>query len=76
MLEKFNEMCTKIYVKLQLAESDAGDAIKNEKGQAAVEYGLVIAVVVIAVVAAAAIFGDELKPVFKAIAAKIKDWVG
>jgi len=68
MLEKFNEMCTKNYVKLQLAKSDVGNSIRNEKGAVAVEYGIVIAVVVVAIVAAAAALGGHLGPFFQEIA--------
>lgn len=75
MLEKFNEMCTKVYVKMQLAESDVRDSIRNENGAVAVEYGLVIAIVVIAVVAAAATMGDTLVEFFNEVVQTIIDWL-
>jgi len=45
--------------------------IKGEEGQGMTEYGLLLAVVVVAVVAALSIFNDELKDLFTDVFNKI-----
>jgi len=76
MMERFNEMCAKLYVKWQLAASDAGDSLKNEKGQSTVEYALIIVVVVGAVGVAGAVFSEQIGEIYETIMEKIKEMLG
>ncbi len=75
MMEKFNEMGTKLYVKWQLAASDLGDSLKNEKGQSTTEYGLIIVLICGVVGIAGAIFRKEIGVIFEDIMKVIGDMV-
>jgi pilus assembly protein Flp/PilA len=44
---------------------------RDEEGQALAEYGLILALVAVAVILAVTELGDNLKELFKAIAAEI-----
>ncbi len=71
MMERFNEICRKAYVGLQLVKSESNETLNNEKGQAAVEYALVIAVIVVGVIAASAMFYEPLGEFFTAVKDRI-----
>jgi len=45
--------------------------VKNEEGQGMVEYGLIIALIAVIVIAALTLTGGNLKLIFEAIAAKL-----
>ncbi|MDM8555194.1 hypothetical protein QUF75_10725 [Desulfococcaceae bacterium HSG7] len=76
MKEQFNEMCTKLYVKLQSAASEAGGTLKNEDGQGTVEYGLIIVVICAAVGIAAGIFHEQIGKAFDRIMAIVMETIG
>ena len=73
MKRKFDEMCTKLYVKLQFAKSEARDTISNEEGSA-VEYALVIAVIVCGVIAASAAFYEPLGEFFTEVKNRLMEF--
>lgn len=47
--------------------------LRDEEGQAMVEYGLIIALIAIVVIAALIILGDELQKLFRNVATTIPD---
>jgi pilus assembly protein Flp/PilA len=49
--------------------------LRDEEGQGATEYGLMVALVVVVVVAAMAIFGGQLNTIFTTIGSKISEAV-
>lgn len=52
-------------------ESYLAPYVKNEEGQGMVEYGLIIALIAVIVIAALTLTGGNLKLIFEAIAAKL-----
>lgn len=76
MLKKINTWLTKLYVRQDILQHELRQTIANQRGAGAVEYALVIAVVVTMVVAAAAVMRDPLEEFFKAIIAKVRSIFG
>ena len=76
MGKNLNELMLKIYVKTstKLKETFERD-LKNERGAVAVEYGLVIALVVAVVVAAAYVLRAPLEDFFQTAVQTIKGWM-
>ena len=77
MLQKFNNWVLTTYVKKQEDLRMAAEkVIGNQRGMGAVEYGLVLAVIVIMVIAAAAAINDDVKAFFKGVIDKIIQQAG
>lgn len=49
---------------------------KKEKGQDLTEYGLLVALIAIVVIAAVTVFGENVSSFFEALAAEVSDWTG
>jgi Flp pilus assembly pilin Flp len=77
MLKNLNEWMIKTYVcKREDFKREIGCVLGNERGAGAVEYGLIIAVVVAMVVAAALVMSDPLKKFFEAAVTQIMSFMG
>jgi len=75
MKKNFFNACLKTNVKYQTIISAARNHLKNEKGATAVEYALVIAVVVIVVVGAAATMEGPLNTFFQDVVSQVSNWM-
>ncbi len=76
MLERINTWIMKLYLRQENFTHELKQTIKNQRGAGAVEYALVIAVIVTMVVAAAAVMREPLEAFFKAIIAKVREIFG
>ena len=76
MRKKLYEKGLRLYTRLTVNRWRIGNYLKDQKGAAAVEYALVIAVVVIGVIGAATFLYDDLKDFFRTVAKKVTDYVG
>ncbi len=72
MLEKCNSWIVKFYVWQDSIQQNMRKTLANQKGAGAVEYGLVIAVVVVMVVLATTVMRDPLEKFFAAVVAKVR----
>ena len=75
MFKKISSWVTRLYVRQDILKHEMKQTIANQRGAGAVEYGLVIAVVVLMVVAAAAVMREPLEGFFKAAVAKIMEFL-
>ncbi len=76
MLKNLNNWMLRMYVeKSEDLKENLNRVIRNERGAVAVEYGLVIALVVAVVVAAAYAMKDPLKGFFQSAVATIQGWM-
>lgn len=57
-------MLTKLYVRTRMW-------LEDQEGATAVEYGLMVALIAVAIIAAVALLGDNLSTMFDSIADKI-----
>ena len=67
------------YAKSNIAAADAKDVFKQsrrQRGALAVEYGLILAIVITIVIVAANAMSHELESFFEAAATKITSWMG
>ena len=76
MRKKLYEKGLRLYTRLTVNRWRIGNYLKDQKGAAAVEYALVIAVVVIGVVGAATVMFEPLEEFFEAVVDKIKEFIG
>lgn len=77
MAKNLNEWIIKTYVEKREGFRNSIDAVLgNERGAGAVEYGLIIAVVVAMVIAAAVTMEGPLKDFFNAAVVQIKSFMG
>ncbi|RJP84613.1 MAG: Flp family type IVb pilin [Desulfobacteraceae bacterium] len=77
MIKNFNDWMLKTYVgKRENFRQSIDQVLGNERGAGAVEYGLIIAVVVAMVVAAATVMSDPLKKFFEAAVKQIMSFMG
>ncbi len=74
MLENLNDRMLKMYVEIrENLKTSIARVLKNERGAGAVEYGLVIAVVVLLVIAAAKVMDVPLREFFEKAVKTVKD---
>jgi len=76
MRKKLYEMGLRLYTRFNINRWRLSNYLKDQEGATAVEYALVIAVVVIGVVGAATVMFDPLEEFFKAVVDKIKEFIG
>lgn len=77
MVKNLNEWILKTYVEKREGFRNTIDQVMgNERGAGAVEYGLIIAVVVAMVVAAALVMRGPLEDFFNAAVEQIKGFMG
>jgi Flp pilus assembly pilin Flp len=77
MVKNLNEWMIKTYVeKREDFRNTIDQVMGNERGAGAVEYGLIIAVVVAMVIAAALIMRKPLEGFFNAAVAQIQSFMG
>lgn len=61
-MQRFSDLCRSAY---------AWFKVKSEQGTAAVEYGLLAALIAVAIVTAVGVVGTNLQGVFNAVSAKV-----
>lgn len=76
MRKKFCETGLRLYIRFNINRWRLSNYLKDQEGATAVEYALVIAVIVIGVVGAATVMFDPLKDFFKLVVEKIVEFVG
>jgi Flp pilus assembly pilin Flp len=77
MIKNLNEWMLKNYVeKREGVRNSLKQVLENERGAGAVEYGLIIAVVVAMVIAAATVMKTPLEGFFNAAVAQIQSFMG
>ncbi len=79
IFRKFSDKALLSYAKSNIAAAEAKETFaqcKRQRGALAVEYGLILAIVVTIVIVAANAMSDELEAFFEAAAQKITDWMG
>jgi len=72
MRNKLYEIVLSAYTKFKVFKWGLGSYLKSEKGATAVEYALVIAVVVVLVIGATMVMSEPLEKFFKAAIAKVQ----
>ena len=63
---------TALYVKSSLAINNRFDA-RKDRGATAVEYGLLVGLIAVAIISAVILLGEELTGLFNGVAGKIPD---
>ena len=77
MVKNWNERLIRTYIEKQEAfKNNIREVLGNERGAGAVEYGLIIAVVVAMVIAAALTMEGPLKSFFDAAVQQIMSFMG
>ena len=80
MIKKMNDWMLKTYVSYALKKRELKEItcrhFNNERGAGAVEYALVIAVVVIMIIAATAVMDTPVREFFEGVIAKVKKQAG
>ena len=76
MKDKIFRIGPMIYSRFQVFKWRLGSYLKDQEGATAIEYGLVVAVIVILVISAASFMFDPLKEFFLGIVKKIKGIAG
>ena len=76
MRKKLYETGLRLYTRLTVTRWKLSNYLKGQEGATAVEYALVIAVVVIGVVGAATVMFEPLEEFFEAVVDKIKEFIG
>jgi len=64
MLSQLNEWIVKVFARMELLKHESRQVIGNQRGAGAVEYGLIIGVVVLLVVGAAFVMREPLEDFF------------
>ncbi|HOP48290.1 MAG TPA: Flp family type IVb pilin [Desulfobacteraceae bacterium] len=75
MLKKINELMVRCYIKKDSGWHRIKNVLREERGAGAVEYALVIAVVVIMVIAAATFMKGPLVNFFNAVVDQVKTFM-
>jgi pilus assembly protein Flp/PilA len=60
-------MFDKMFITLQILRGDFMDRFDNEEGATAVEYGLIVALIAVVIIAAVTLVGTRLTTVFTSI---------
>lgn len=76
MRKKMNTWIMKLYLRQDDFQHKLKEKFADQRGAGAVEYALVIAVVVTMVVAAAAVMREPLEKFFEAVIAKVREIFG
>ena len=76
MLRKMNSWVMKLYLRHENFKHELQQTLANQRGAGAVEYALVIAVVVTMVIGAAAFMKDPLEKFFKDIIGYVRGLFG
>lgn len=75
MLSQLNVWIVKVFARMELLKHESRQVIGNQRGAGAVEYGLIIGVVVLLVVGAAFVMGDPLEDFFRTTVAQVMDFL-
>ena len=63
---------TKLFVTLQALASTTRYRIREEKGATAVEYGLMVGLIAVAIIATVVLLGDQLDALFTKVTNELK----
>jgi Flp pilus assembly pilin Flp len=76
MLQNLNERMLKMYVeKRENLKETIDRVLRNNRGAGAVEYALVIGVVVVMIIGAAAVMDGPIRKLFKAAIQAVRDLI-
>lgn len=75
MFKRINSWITKLYIRQYEIREEMKETLTNQRGAGAVEYGLVIAVIVVMVILAAKVMDEPLKKFFKAVVDTVMQFV-
>ncbi len=65
---KGGELVLKLFAFMQTSAADAADVLRREEGQTMAEYGVVLAVITIAVIGAITLLSDNVRNAIESVA--------